>query len=171
MSTAPFRCSRLQLEPSGPYWSRRGHKLVPRRSSPWLVRGGVSFSIKDAAASTVVCSRPVRGEETPWRRLLRLQGARVSRRRARGGIRAHRRVDGTISQIQRVSSAERIRSRADERSWSGVQETIPRSARQRVRLTACDLRPAARDPRVREESAERLPDPPHGPGSPPSRTA
>jgi hypothetical protein len=43
------------------YWSRRGHKLVPRRSSPQLVRAESLFSIKDAAASTA-CQTKKRGD-------------------------------------------------------------------------------------------------------------
>jgi hypothetical protein len=162
MSTALFVVLDSRIEPSGPVLVPPRTQARPKAVIAIARSGGVSFSIKDAAASTVVCSRPARGEEAPWRRLLRLQAheCRVAAPGRHARTRPGRRI---FSQIQRVSSAERIRSRADERSWSGVQETIPRSARQRVRLTACDLRPAARDPRVREESAERLPDPPQDP--------
>jgi hypothetical protein len=88
-------------------------------------------------------------------------GARVSRRIARAAY-AH-----TAASTELQSDPEGFVGRANQiesrRTFVERGETIPRSARQRVRLTACDLRPAARDPPVREESAERLPDPPQDP--------
>ena len=82
----------------------------------------------------------------PWHRPSASAGVRVSRRRARAACAQTAASTDLQSDPPEVSSAERIRSRANERSSSGIQEMIPRSARQRVRLSSCDLRPAAQDP-------------------------